>query len=76
MFGNKAREKTFEHEVLLEMEFLRKLHGDEAADIAAHKAVRPQNRTHRRKVLEEVARRLAGEDQPAKRSFFGRLLGA
>ena len=75
MFSNKAREKTIEHEVLLEMEFLRKLHGDEAPRIAAGKAVRPENRTHRRLVLEEVARRLAGQDRPARRSFIGRLLG-
>ena len=74
--GNKPREKVFEHEVLLEMDFLRKLHGDEAASVAADKAVRPSNRTHRRLVLEEVARRLAGANQPVKRSFFTRLLGA
>ena len=76
MFSNKAREKTFEHEVLLEMEFLRKRHGDDALVVAQAKVVRPENRTHRRKVLEEVARRLSGQDRPAKRSFFNRLLGA
>jgi len=76
MFGKKTNETWFEHEVLLEMEFLRKLHGDDAARVADEKAARPENRTRRRRVLEEVARRLSGVDHPPKRGFFGRLLGA
>jgi hypothetical protein len=40
------------------------------------KAGRPENRTRRRLVLEEVARRLAGVEPPRKRGLLGRLLGA
>ena len=76
MFSNKAREKTFEHEVLLEIEFLRKRHGEDALLVAQAKVVRPENRTRRRQVLEEVVRRLAGANRPSKRGFFERFLGA
>lgn len=75
MFNNKAREKVFEHEVLLEIEFLQKRYGDDALRIAEEKAVRPENRTRRRQVLEEVARRLAGRSPSTKRGILSRLLG-
>ncbi|HRD45775.1 MAG TPA: hypothetical protein PLF78_04755 [Caulobacter sp.] len=65
MFGYKARRHAFESEVRLEIELLRKLHGDEAPRVAREKAARPTNRTARRKVLEEAARRLDGD--PAAR---------
>lgn len=77
MFGKKSRRESFEREVKIEMEFLRKLHGDEAARVAVEKAARPTNRTTRRKVLEEAARRLqAGDAEPARKGFFSRLLGS
>lgn len=77
MFGKKSRRESFEREVKIEMELLRKLHGDEAARVAVEKAARPTNRTARRKVLEETARRLqVSEEAPAKKGFFSRLLGS
>jgi len=76
MFGNRSRRQAFEREVRIEMGLLRKLHGDEAARVAGEKAVRPTNRTVRRKVLEETARRLAGEDAAPRKGLISRLLGA
>ena len=73
MFGKKTRRATFEREVRIEIELLRKLHGDDALRVAREKAVRPTNRTARRKVLEETARRLSGETAPEKKSFLGGL---
>jgi hypothetical protein len=75
MFGKKSRQETFEREVRIEMEILRKLHGDDAARVAVEKAARPTNRTARRKVLQETARRLGGETAPARKSLISRLLG-
>lgn len=81
MFGNKARRAAFDREVRLEMEILRKLHGDDAHRVAVEKAGRPTNRTARRKVLEEAARQLALQgDQPGgspeRKSVFGRIFGS
>lgn len=76
MFGNGSRRETFEREVRIEMEHLRKLHDDDAPRVAAEKAVRPTNRTLRRKVLEETARRLSGPLKPARKRFLSRLLGS
>ena len=76
MFGKKSRRDSFEREVRIEIELLTKLHGENAPRIAAEKAARPTNRTTRRKVLEEAARRLAGTTDPVRKSFFGRLLGS
>lgn len=73
MFGRKTQEAAFEHEVLLEMEFLRKLHGDDAVRVAGEKAGRPENRTRRRLVLEEVARRGAAAETRPARTAPGRL---
>lgn len=42
----------------LEVEYLRRLHGVDAARIATEKAARPHIRTLRRKVLEIAAQRL------------------
>lgn len=75
MFGNRSQRESFEREVKIEMELLQKLHGDEAARVAAEKAVRPTNRTLRRKVLEETARRLSRPLKPSTKGFLGRLLG-
>lgn len=73
MLGWNTRRETFEREVRIEVEFLRKLHGDDALRVAREKAARPTNRTARRKELEETARRLSGETGSEKRSFLGRL---
>ena len=75
MFGKKARRESFEREVRIEMELLTKLHGDEAARVAGEKAARPTNRTTRRKVLEEPARRLSGEGPPARKGLLGMIFG-
>ncbi len=74
MFGNKARRSAFDREVQIEIEILRKLHGDGAAQVAKEKAARPTNRTARRKVLEEAARQLNNEPQ-ARRTLAARLFG-
>ena len=74
MFGSKARRSAFDREVRIEIEILRKLHGEGAAQVAREKAERPTNRTARRRVLEEAARQL-NHEAPAKRSLIGRLLG-
>ncbi|MDP1736997.1 MAG: hypothetical protein Q8L23_06100 [Caulobacter sp.] len=76
MFGVRSRQEAFEREVCIEIDLLRKFHGENAARVAAEKAVRPTNRTLRRKVLEEAARRLAGESAPARKGLINRLLGA
>lgn len=76
MFGSRSQREDFEREVKIEMELLRKLHGDEALRIAAEKAARPTNRTIRRKVLEETVRRLSRPPEPARKGFFSRLLGS
>lgn len=75
MFGNRSRREAFEREVKIEMELLQKLHGDDAARVAAEKAARPTNRTARQKVLDEAVRRLSGETQPVKRGPFSWLTG-
>lgn len=74
MFGSKARRNAFEREVQIEIEILRKLHGDSAAIVAREKAERPSNRTARRKVLEEAARQLGNEPAP-QRTLKARLFG-
>lgn len=75
MFSRKTRRESFEREVRIEMELLRKLHGDSAARIAAEKAARPTNRTARRKVLEETASRLDGKAPPVKWGLLSRIFG-
>ena len=74
MFGNKARRSLFDREVQIEIEILLKLHGEGAAQVATEKAARPSNRTARRKVLEEAARRLNNEPAP-RRTLVERLFG-
>ena len=75
MFGVRARGETFENEVKVEMAFLRKLHGDDASRVAREKAVRPSNRSARRRVLEEAARRLNGVETAESKSLLSRLMG-
>jgi hypothetical protein len=76
MFGVRSRREAFEREVRTEIDLLRKFHGENAARVAAEKAVRPTNRTGRRKVLEEAARRLArGTGEPSLANRIKRLLG-
>ena len=74
MFGSKARRSAFEREVRIEIEILRKLHGEAAAQVAREKADRPSNRTARRRVLEEAARQLNNDPAP-KRTLASRLFG-
>jgi hypothetical protein len=74
MFGYRARRSAFDREVQIEIETLRKLHGDGAAQVAKEKAARPTNRTVRRKVLEEAARKLNNEPE-GLRSLAARLFG-
>jgi hypothetical protein len=76
MFGVRSRREAFEREVRTEIDLLRKFHGENAARVAAEKAVRPTNRTARRKVLEEAARRLLSDARPAGKGILSRLLGA
>ena len=73
MFGNKARRSAFEREVRIEIEILRKLHGDDAPRVAIDKAARPTNRTARQKVLEEVVRQLNGQPPAVRRGLVSRL---
>lgn len=75
MFGRNARRDSFEREVRIEIELLTKLHGEEAGRVAREKADRPTNRTKRRKVLEETARRLNGHGPAARKGLLGRLFG-
>lgn len=73
MFDKKSRRAAFEREVRIEIELLRKLHGDDAARVAAEKAARPTNRTARRKVLEETVRRLTDGGQAPPKGALERL---
>ncbi|MES2036080.1 MAG: hypothetical protein V4466_18080 [Pseudomonadota bacterium] len=70
MFGSLRGSEDFHREVVVEVQYLTKLHGDDALRIAREKADRPDLRTQRRKVLEAAVRKLAG--QPEKRSLLGR----
>lgn len=72
MFGSKARRSAFDREVRIEIEILRKLHGDAAPQVAREKAARPTNRTARRRVLEEAARQLNSGAAP-KRALIDRF---
>lgn len=75
MFGRNPRRESFEHEVQIEIDLLTKLHGDEAGRVAREKAARPTNRTVRRKVLEETARRLDGHGAAPGKRLLGRIFG-
>jgi hypothetical protein len=78
MFGRKIRKADFEREVDIEIEILTKIHGQDAARVAREKAVRPTNRTHRRRVLEEAVRRLDERIPPAqpRASLMTKLFGS
>ncbi|MFZ4607866.1 MAG: hypothetical protein ACOYM5_16585 [Caulobacter sp.] len=52
-----------------------KLHGENAAQVAAKKAARPTNRTRRRLVLEEAQRRLSGQAPPARKGILTMIFG-
>lgn len=76
MFGNKARRSAFDREVRLEIEILRKLHGDDAHRVAIEKAGRPTNRTFRKKVLDEAVRQLGGAGAaPPRKRLLEKLFG-
>jgi hypothetical protein len=75
MFGRKSRRAVFERDVRIEIELLTKLHGENAAQVAAEKAVRPTNRTRRRLVLEEAHRRLSGQATPARKGILTMIFG-
>lgn len=78
MFGRRMHRVEFERQVGIEIEILTKMHGEDAARVAGEKAVRPTNRTHRRKVLQEAARRLAGRagSEAPPPSLMTRLFGS
>lgn len=59
LFTWRIRNDDFEREVRLEVDYLRRLYGVDAARIASEKAARPNIRSLRRKVLEAAAVRLA-----------------
>lgn len=59
MLGFGRDKRDLEREIRIEMEYLTKLHGDDASRIALEKAGRPNQRTMRRRVLAAAARRLA-----------------
>jgi hypothetical protein len=59
LFKPKTNKDDFEREVRLEVAYLRDLHGDQAATVARERAARPRLAGHRRRVIEEAARRLA-----------------
>jgi hypothetical protein len=62
LFGRGNNRRDFDREVEIEVQYLRRLHGEQAAQVAREKAVRPNQRTMRRKVLEAAAARLAREE--------------
>ncbi len=67
LFKPKRKRDDFEREVLLEMAYVRDLHGENALQAAKDRAERPRLGGSRRRVIEEAARRLASEviDQTA-----------
>ena len=67
LFRPKMNRDDFEREVLLEIAYLRDLHGEHAHLIARERAQRPRLGGPRKRVIEEAARRLAGDSkaQPA-----------
>lgn len=71
MFGSSRGSDDFQREVVVEVQYLTKLHGEDALRIAREKADRPELRTQRRKVLEAAVRQLEG--QPEKKGLLGRL---
>jgi len=75
MFGLNARREKLEREVRLEIDYLRKLHGDEALAVAREKLERPTNRTNRRRILKETVRRLSPDQPLAGRGLIRRLFG-
>lgn len=75
MFGRKERSQDLEREVILEIEILRKLHGDDALRVAREKAGRTTNRSFRQKVLDAAARRLGSEGDPGRKGVLDRLFG-
>jgi hypothetical protein len=67
LFKPKRKRDDFEREVLLEMAYVRDLHGENALQAAKDRAERPRLGGLRRRVIEEAARRMASEviDQTA-----------
>ncbi len=64
LFKPKKNRDDFEREVLLEMAYVRDLHGENAYQVAKERAERPRLGGSRRRVIEEAARRLAAETGP------------
>jgi len=71
MFG---ADRNFERDVQMEVRYLRRLHGDDALRIARLKAVRPYQRTRRRKILNATVRRIQRQT-PRPLGLFDRLFG-
>lgn len=63
----------FERDVAIEVKYLQVMHGEHALSVARCKAIRPSNRTSRRKILEAAVRQLERERRPAPRGLLGRL---
>lgn len=61
LFKPKKNRDDFEREVLLDMAYVRDLHGELAHHVAKERAERPRLGGSRRRVIEEAARRLAAE---------------
>lgn len=59
LFGRNGRREEFEHEVQIELSYLKALYGDDAHKAAVERASRPRIGSSRRAVLEEAAKRLA-----------------
>lgn len=71
MFGQLGGNESFNREVAVEVDYLTKLHGEDALRVAREKAARPNIRSARRKVLEAAVRRLETPDRPPPKRFLG-----
>lgn len=71
MLGRLGGNENFKRDVTVELEYLTKVHGEDALRVAREKAARPNLRTARRKILEAVVRRLEGSEKPSSKGFLG-----
>lgn len=71
MFGHLGGSETFHREVAVEVDYLTKLHGEDALRVAREKAARPNIRSARRKILEAVVRRLEDPTKTPPKRFLG-----
>lgn|GEM_PF-6862057 len=71
MFGQLGGKGDFHRDVAVEMDYLTRLHGDDALRVAREKAARPNIRTARRKILEAAAQRLENPGKLPNKRFLG-----